>query len=223
VVTIQNNAAVVSTSTGSATAPIKNSISNQAFAVATLGSGMVNETVSTGMIETYSSAPSTLTRGDRLLLALQAASAAGGLALCNQNGVQQTASTAFLILARHGDPVFKVQNIGTTATKEPNPPYLALSASEPIGGRNAVRLLTDQYNAWRAQNLPPCPECVQAQLTLPEGGTATEPADTVLKRYAIWLVFGFVALVAIITLILLTARPREKPKHTHRHHSSLSS
>ena len=40
---------------------------------------------------------------DKLMRALEAGSMGGGIALCNQNGVAQTASTAFVMLARGGD------------------------------------------------------------------------------------------------------------------------
>src|SRR5581483_9223839 len=91
---------------------------------------------------------------DRLMRALEAGSAAGGVAPCNKNGIQQTASTAFIVFARGDDPAFRVQTLGNTAAQEPNPPFLALSDTEPLGGRNPVQLLGVQYRAWRQDHLP---------------------------------------------------------------------
>lgn len=146
-----------------------------------------------------------LTRVDRLMRALEAGSASGGVDLCNQNGVKQTASSAFIMYARHGEPVFQVKTLGNIASREPKRPWLALSISQPVGGRNAVVALREQYNRWRATNLPPCDECMQPLAGLPKGGT--QVLAPVLVRSALTLVMAFVAIVMVATIVYLVARP----------------
>ncbi len=138
--------------------------------------------------------------------AMDAGSANGGIPLCNANGITQTASTAFIMLARHSDPVFQVKTLGNTAAKEPNPPWLALSATEPIGGRNAVAVLREQYNLWRADNLPRCDECIQPYPNVPAGGKPT--IASFLVTNALPLVAAFVVLVMLVTIAYLVIRPR---------------
>lgn len=179
------------------------------------GTGLASAEVVDKTRAAFESAPDALTLSDRLMRALEAGSAAGGTALCDANGVQQTASTAFVMLARHGDADFQVQTLGNKAAQEPTPPFLALSVSEPNGGRNAVASLRAQYETWRAANLPPCEACAAAQLDVPSGGTLAVAQDAGMTRQAFWLVMLFVLLVAAATIAFFALRPRgRRSAHT---------
>jgi uncharacterized Ntn-hydrolase superfamily protein len=99
---------------------------------------------------------------DRLMRALEAGSAAGGDRRCNQGGARQTASAAFIMAARAGDPAYAVPALGRSDAESGSTPWLYLSVVEPIGDENPLRELRQRYDAWRADNLPagvtPSPE-----------------------------------------------------------------
>jgi hypothetical protein len=84
----------------------------------------------------------------QLMAALEAGSAAGGDRRCNQNGVRQTASAAFIMVADADQQPFTVRALGETAAGEANTPILYLSVTEPQGGENAVSRLRTQYDQW---------------------------------------------------------------------------
>lgn len=113
---------------------------------------------------------------DRLLRALEAGSAAGGDRRCNTGGVQQTASTAFIMVARADQPPFAVSTMGETRPTDPTAPWLYLSVLEPMGGPNPLLALRQAYDAWRPAHLPPCPMCDLRPIAVPPGGKPTEPA-----------------------------------------------
>ncbi|MCW5850994.1 MAG: DUF1028 domain-containing protein [Anaerolineae bacterium] len=113
---------------------------------------------------------------DRLVRALEAGSAAGGDRRCNTGGVQQTASTAFIMVARADQGPFAVPNMGETRPSDPNAPWLYLSVLEPMGGPNPLLALRQGYDAWRVAHLPPCPTCDLRPIPVPLGGRPTDPA-----------------------------------------------
>lgn len=107
---------------------------------------------------------------DRLLRALEAASAAGGDRRCNKANVQQTAQAAFIAVSRADQLPF-----AATIGKDPSPsdparPYLYISVIEPKGGPNPLLELRNQYDAWRSENLSPCAGCNLDSIPVPPGG-----------------------------------------------------
>ena len=119
-----------------------------------------------------------LALSDRLLRALEAGSAAGGDRRCNTDGVLQTASTAFIMVARADQRPFKVPNMGETRPADPDAPWLYLSVLEPMGGPNPLLALRRGYDAWRLAHLPPCPACDLRPIAVPPGKLAATPAAT---------------------------------------------
>ncbi len=180
---------------------------NPIYAANFIGKGMQGTAWNSAIYDALLRGPYyTFPLSDRLLLALEAGSAAGGIALCNRNGVQQTASTAFVMMARGGDSKFQVNTLGNAAAQEPNPPYLALSVTEPIGGKNPLLALREQYNAWRTTHLPECADCLTPRVNVPRGGTSVVPSP--FQENALWLVSGFVLAVMLVTILYFVLRPR---------------
>lgn len=91
---------------------------------------------------------------DRLMRALEAGSAAGGDARCNNEQVTQTAATAAILVARGTDEPYVAENIALTDAGTAEAPWLALSVAGPQFGPNPLIELRRQYDEWRLQNLP---------------------------------------------------------------------
>lgn len=86
---------------------------------------------------------------DRLMRALEAGSAAGGDRRCNNNQVMQTAASAFILVARGGDPPYAARDRGITDMGTPNAPWLAISVIKPKFGSNPIIELRNRYDTWR--------------------------------------------------------------------------
>lgn len=206
IVTVHDGRAQAAGFVGADNAPEAKSVQAANGAVIVGGSGMANPQLPDAALAAFQEQPDApLALSDRLMRALAAGSAAGGSALCSQKGVTQTASSAFILLARHGDPPFRVNMRGNSAPQESNPPWLALSVTTPSGGKNAVRVLREQYDAWRQKNLPPCSECTRDPVALSEGG-AVETTDW-FERNALWLVALFTLAVMGATIAWFALRP----------------
>lgn len=211
IVTWKDNNVQVASFKGKETAPWAGGLLDADAAVAVQGSGLVNETVVRASFDAFHASEfAALTLADKLMRALEAGSAAGGSSLCSRNDLMQTASSAFLMLGRGGDPKFQVTTLGNTASQEPAPPYLALSVSEPIGGLNAVDLLREDYDVWRHDNLPPCDECDRAQIPVPEGRIGVLVRNVLLAGNSAWLVAGFVVVAIVVTVLYLVRFPRRR-------------
>ncbi len=91
---------------------------------------------------------------DRLMRALEAGSAAGGDARCNNAQTRQTANSAFILFARGADAPYAAPNIGATDAGKANAPYLALSVREETYGKNPLIELRARYDAWKKSNAP---------------------------------------------------------------------
>lgn len=184
--------------------------------VAVVTSELAQPNVAQKIIEAFQeTAIGSLTLSDRLMRALETGSANGGASLCNQNGIHQTAATAFILVARGGDPAFFVKNLGNHSNQEPNPPWLAKSIRTVIGGENVIPKLREQYNLWRVGHLPPCEECLQTQGDLPAGQEIYR-TETTLVRFARPLVAGFVIFIMLVTIAYLVIRPRVgRSVHSH--------
>jgi uncharacterized Ntn-hydrolase superfamily protein len=142
---------------------------------------------------------------DRLMRALEAASAVGGDRRCNnQAGFQQTAQAAFIMVAKAGQPSFT-----TPIGKEPSPndstlPWLYISFIEAKGGPNPLIELRSRYNAWRSENLPPCADCNLDAIPVPSGGDPkplTKAILNILNRIGLRLVAGLCCLISILLVI----------------------
>jgi uncharacterized Ntn-hydrolase superfamily protein len=142
---------------------------------------------------------------DRLMRALEAASAAGGDRRCNsQSGFQQTAQAAFIMVARADQPPFT-----TPLGKEPSPddpslPWLYISFVEAKGGPNPLVELRSRYNVWRTEHLPPCPDCDLEAIPVPSGGAPRPLVKTILNvsnRIGLGLVAGLCCLASILLVV----------------------
>jgi uncharacterized Ntn-hydrolase superfamily protein len=113
---------------------------------------------------------------DRLMRAVEAGSLAGGDTRCNQQDIQQTAASTFIMVARGGDAPYSVPSFGLTALTDPDAPWLALSVNNPMLSLNPIPELRTQYDAWRSENLPPCDDCrLESYSTdLPRGAEADQ-------------------------------------------------
>lgn len=120
-------------------------------AVAVQGNFLEGEAVVADTLAAYLAEPGPLP--DRLLQALVAGSVAGGDRRCNQDGVRQTATAAFIMVARADQSPFAAPTLGASAVGEPDTPWLYLSVVEPIGGANSVAELQRQYALWREGEL----------------------------------------------------------------------
>jgi uncharacterized Ntn-hydrolase superfamily protein len=129
---------------------------------------------------------------DRLLRALEAGSAAGGDARCNDDRVTQTATTAAILVARGGDAPYAIGRVGETDAGMPAAPWLALSVVEPRGGPNPIVELRRQYDGWRP-----------AHLGQPGAGSGSQPALPVAVVIVI--------MVAVAALAWFRLRPPEEP------------
>jgi uncharacterized Ntn-hydrolase superfamily protein len=114
--------------------------------------------------------PGAVPLSDRLMLALEAGSAAGGDRRCNDGSVRQTAQSAFIAVSTAGQPPFVAPFGREPSPDDPALPWLYLSVVEPKGGENPLIELRRRYDAWRAAELPPCSECDAEPVSVPEGG-----------------------------------------------------
>jgi len=111
---------------------------------------------------------------DRLMRALEAGSAASGDRRCNEDGITQTARSAFLLSARGTDPPFAAP-AGRPPEHIAGKPWLALSVVNALDRGNPLIELREEYDAWRTDNLAPCPECNLTPVEVPEGDRAADP------------------------------------------------
>ena len=143
---------------------------------------------------------------DRLLRALEAASAAGGDKRCNQGDFQQTAQAAFIAVAK-ADQLPFASNLGwDPAPDNPALPWLFISVIEAKGGPNPLLELRSQYNTWRSENLPPCADCDLDPIQVPAGGDPkplTKAILNILNRIGLGWAAIFCCLTSIVLVIAL--------------------
>ncbi|HZQ08293.1 MAG TPA: hypothetical protein VFD70_17035, partial [Anaerolineae bacterium] len=199
--------------TGTQIAAPAGNLEDAANAVTVVGGALANPDALQAALDAYREpAASSLPLPDHLLRALEAVSAANGVALCNQNGITQTASTAFILVAHSGDSAFRTMTLGVPAQKEAQPPWLALSVKLPRGGRNAVGVLREEYEQWRPAHLPPCVECNLAPIAVPAGGTLTTPPNAWVQTNGLCLITVFILVIALLTTLWFTLRPHPAPR-----------
>jgi uncharacterized Ntn-hydrolase superfamily protein len=118
---------------------------------------------------------------DRLLRALEAASAAGGDNRCNQGDIQQTAQAALIAVAKADQPPFAGTLVKDPAPDNPALPWLYISVIEGKGGPNPLLELRSQYKTWRSENLPLCANCNLDPIPVPTGGDPKPLPKAILR------------------------------------------
>ena len=153
---------------------------------------------------------------DRLLRALEAASAAGGDNRCNRGDFQQTAQAAFIAVAK-ADQLPFVASLGKDPTSDdPAFPWLYISVIEPRGGPNPLLELRSQYDIWLSENLPPCADCDLDRIPVPTGGDPKPLSKIILQIVSrvglvgvgVGCLIGVALLVSLLVIISFRRRKR---------------
>ena len=144
-------------------------------AVSAQGNTLESEEVVTHALAAFQAeAIGPIPMADRLMRALEAGSAAGGDKRCNQDGLRQTALSAFVTVLQADQEPFAAPFSPATELDGPVVPWLYASVIEEAGGPNPVIELRRQYDSWRETHLPTCPPCEQFPIEVPAGGTELE-------------------------------------------------
>jgi hypothetical protein len=143
---------------------------------------------------------------DRLLRALEAASAAGGDKRCNQGDFQQTAQAAFIAVAKADQLPFTGTLVRDPAPDNPALPWLFISVIEAKGGPNPLLELRSQYNNWRSENLPICADCNLDPIPVPTGGDP-KPLQKALLRIVSRVGLVGVGVGCLIDVAILMSLP----------------
>jgi hypothetical protein len=157
---------------------------------------------------------------DRLMRALEAASAAGGDRRCNnQSGFQQTAEAAFIMVAKAGHPSFTLPIGQEPSPNDPTLPWLYISVIEAKGGPNPLLELRSRYNAWRSENLPPCTDCNLGAISVPSGGHPNpliKAILNILNRIGLrWVAISCCLLsIVLVIALLITFFRRQRRNRT---------
>jgi uncharacterized Ntn-hydrolase superfamily protein len=148
---------------------------SSSLAVSVQGNTLENEDVVGWSLEAFEAADlGPLSLPDRLMRALEAGSSAGGDRRCNNNDVQQTALSAFIVISRIDQPPFAALFSESTELDGPDMPWLYAAVIEEHGGPNPIIELRRQYDDWRESHLSPCPECDQNPIEVPAGGMSPD-------------------------------------------------
>ncbi len=180
VVTIGNGSIRAKAFTGSINPEWSGTQQDIGMGVTIQGNTLVSEAVVSNALQAFRS-DSNLdqnTLPDRLMRALEAGSAAGGDSRCNNDQVEQTAATAFILVARGRDEPYATRRIGITDMGTTDAPWLAISATESRFGPNPLIELRNLYDVWREENL---------------ASTETSPVDP--STYAVVAIIVFVVVV----------------------------
>ncbi len=86
---------------------------------------------------------------DGLMRALEAGSRSGGDVRCNNRQVRQTASAAFILVARGGGRPYAALDLGFTDAGKPDAPWLDISVVLPRFAQNPVTELRKKYDEWK--------------------------------------------------------------------------
>ena len=157
------------------------------LAVTVQGNLLVSEAVVSDALLAFSSVDDQgyNTLPDRLMRALEAGSAAGGDARCNNDQVTQTAATAVILVARGTDEPYAAEDIAHTDAGTAKAPWLALSVAGAQFGANPLIELRQQYDEWRQQSIP-------------------TPQDNSINP--LLLVVVFVVLLSLVVLVVMLIR-----------------
>ncbi len=158
---------------------------------------------------------------DRLLRALEAASAAGGDRRCNGNGIRQTAQAAFIAVSRADQPPFAATMGRDPSPNDPDTPWLFISVIEGKGGPNPLLELRKQYDTWRSENLPACNECDLDPIAVPRGGIPrplSRIALGLVSRLGIGATAGTICLTSVLMVmaVVIVVFRRRMLKRTHQ-------
>jgi uncharacterized Ntn-hydrolase superfamily protein len=186
---------------------------NEAAAVSVQGNILTGEAVVAEALAAFT-APDLgpVALPDRLMRALEAGSAQGGDSRCNRNGIQQTASTAFILVAQPDQPPYAAEQMGQNEFRQPGTPWLYLSVTERPGRANPLLELRHQYDAWRTEHLPPCDTCSLTAIPVPPGGAPpplpalpppSESSPPVTRSYLLPLTAVVLLLVALLLFLRL--------------------
>ena len=154
---------------------------------------------------------------DRLMRALEAASAAGGDKRCNEGDFQQTAEAAFIAVSQADQPPIAITVAKDPSRNDPAYPWLFISVIEAKGGPNPLLELRSEYDAWRAEHLAPCMGCDLDPIPVPAGGNPKPITKALLKILSQIGLIGFggfccisVALLVFVPLIIYFRRRRRR-------------
>jgi uncharacterized Ntn-hydrolase superfamily protein len=152
-------------------------------AVSVQGNTLESQAVVSNALAAFSAADiGPVQLSDRLMRALEAASAAGGDRRCNsQSGFQQTAQAAFIVVAKADQPPFATPFGKEPSSSDPSLPWLYISLIEAKGGPNPLLELRSRYNDWRTEHLPSCPDCDLEAISVPSGGNPHPIIKTILN------------------------------------------
>jgi uncharacterized Ntn-hydrolase superfamily protein len=171
VVTLQDNNIQVAGFTGEENTDWAGDRQDITFAVSAQGNTLESQAVITDALEAFTATDlGSVELSDRLMRALEAASAAGGDRRCNQQDFRQTAQAAFIAVSKAGQPSFTTGIGKDPSPSDPALPWLFISVIEGKGGPNPLLDLRSQYNVWRSENLPSCDECNLDSIPVPAGG-----------------------------------------------------
>jgi hypothetical protein len=174
------------------------------LAVSVQGNTLESEAVVSDALAAFSATDiGSVQFSDRLMRAIEAASAAGGDRRCNtQSGFQQTAQAAFIMVAKADQPPFAAPFGKEPSPNDPSLPWLYISLVEAKGGPNPLLELRSRYNDWRTEHLPPCPDCNLDAIPVPSGGDPkplTKTILNILNRIGL----GWAAIICCLTSIVL--------------------
>ncbi len=161
---------------------------------------------------------------DRLMRALEAASAAGGDRRCNGDGTRQTAQAAFIAVARAGQPPYAATMGRDPSPNDPDIPWLFISVIEAKGGPNPLLELRTRYDAWRSENLPTCAECDLDPIPVPRGGIPRPLGRIALRlvsRLGIGATAGTVCVTSVLIVTAVAVIVRRRALKRTRQHLSL--
>lgn len=169
---------------------------NDANTVAVQGNTLVSDAVVTDALSAFDSTQGPL--ADRLLAALTAGSEAGGDNRCGS----RTASSAALIVAQPGDPVWNATASGFTINVDDVATPHTYVSVVPSGSQNAVYELNDAYREAAAQAGPGQPVKVSQVPWM----LATLGVPPMFAMYAGVALLALVAVVVGIVLLVRRAR-----------------
>ena len=150
VVTTSQNVAKASAFTGQGNIEWAGSQQDSSQGVTVQGNILVSPSVVSEAIKAFQSDRSGGNQlWDRLMRGLEAGSAAGGDARCNNARVKQTAATAFILVARGHDAPYAAKDLGVTDQGTSKAPWLAISVTERQYGPNPIVDLRRKYDEWR--------------------------------------------------------------------------
>ena len=132
------------------------------MAVSVQGNRLVGEAVVTGCscrISIGSSRCGRYALSDRLMRALEAGSAAGGDIRCNRDGLRSSAVTAFILIARGGDPPYAARDIGVTDQGTGAAPWLAISEATSTRWREPHSSCQASIRELESESLAPNQGC----------------------------------------------------------------